>query len=111
MQPSVWFVGTDMRVQLASLRSSTMATGTYLNNSTGVTAKVWRALSTASTADMVYSAALTATTAATGTYGLVVHSTDHQMPRRTVGMVVLTVRSGGFDREWRPVFRVDTGRY
>jgi len=111
MQPSVWFVGTDMRIQLASLRSSTMPSGSYLNGSSGVTAQVWRALSTASTADMVYSAALTATTAGTGTYGLVVQSTDHSMARRTVGMVVLRVRSGGFDREWRPVFRVDTARY
>lgn len=111
MQPSIWFVGTDMRINLSALRSSTMASGTYLTNSTGVTARVWRSLSTASTGDMVFSGTLSPTTAGTGSYGLVVQSTDHAMPRRTVGMVVLKVRTAGFDREWRPVFRVDTGRY
>lgn len=111
MQPSIWFVGTDMRVTLANLRSSTMASGSYLNGSTGVTGKVWRALSTSSTADLVYSGAFTATTDLTGTYGLTVQSTAHQMARRTVGMVITTVRSGGYDREWRSPFRVDYGRY
>lgn len=111
MQPSIWFVGTDMRIQLTALRSSTMASGAYLDGSTGVTAQVWRGLSTASTADLMCSGTLTPSTAGNGAYGLLVQSTAHQLQRRQTGFVLVRVRAGGFDREWRPVFRVDYGRY
>ena len=49
---AVWAVGNDMRVRLDELRSSTMASGSYLNSSTGVTVQIWATDSTASTSNL-----------------------------------------------------------
>jgi len=105
-QAEVWFVNNDMRVRLTGLASSTMASGTYLASSTGVTVEVWDALSTASTADKVVSATNMPYYASGGIYQKVIQSTAHSMTAGQFGMAIVKVRHSGLDGEWRTKFRV-----
>lgn len=111
MRPSVWFDGSDMIVQVDALRSSTMAAGAYLNGSGGVTAAIWSALTTGNAANLQKQGTLVYVSGSNGRYQLVVQTTDHGMARGALGMAVVKVAHGGLNREWRPTFRVDTGRY
>ena len=108
---AAWYEGNDMRVRLDGLQSSTMASGTYLNNSTGVTLDVWKDDSTSSTGNKVITAQnMPYVAGSDGRYDAIAHSTDHSMAKGTVGMVVITVDHAGLDASFRPKFRVDYRR-
>ena len=104
---SAWYDGNDMRVRLDELRSSTMASGTYLDSSTGVTVEVWQADSTASTSNKVQAATnMPYVTASDGRYDVTIQSTGHSMSTGTLGMAIIKVEHSGLTGEWRPEFLV-----
>jgi hypothetical protein len=107
---SAWYHGNDMLVRLAGLKSSTMASGTFLTSSTGVTCDLWGATSTASTGDRKVSGATMTYTGSSGRYEATIQSTQHGMTRGTVGMAIIRVQHGTLTGEWRPHFRVDERR-
>ena len=104
----VWFTGkNDMVVRLDTVRSSTMATGSYLDSSTNIQCDVWSATSTASTANKLVSGRNMAYVSdSNGRYDGTIHSSEHSMTYGTIGMAVITVDHLGLDGEWRPRFRV-----
>lgn len=106
MQARIWFSGNDMLVALREVRSSTMAAGTFLQSSTGITLHLWKSRSTSSTGNFVLSKNVPYA-GSSGWYQTVVQSTDHSMPVGTVGMGRLVLRNSGLDGEWRPFFRVE----
>lgn len=107
---SVWFRGNDMLVRLAKLRSSTMASGTFLTNSGGVTADLWSSRSTADASAYLGSVALTYT-GSSGRYEAILQTADFDLATGTLGMAVVRVAHGALDGEWRPHFRVDERRF
>lgn len=102
-----WYPNNDMRVRLDTLQSSTMASGTYLNGSTNVTAAVWSGRST-STGVLVKSATLTYTTGSNGRYDHIFQSTDTaaKLLNGGRGFVVTSVHHLGLDGEFRQEFIV-----
>ena len=108
-----FFVDNDMTIRLDKLQSSTMASGTYLTASTGVTCTIWKDLSTASTVyiavasqNMPYSTA----SDSTGSYSVVIQSTEHGMSPGIVGFAHIKLEHGDIDGAWRPEFRVEYRR-
>ena len=101
-----FFLGNDMLVRLDLLKSSTMASGTYLNNSGGVSMVLWSALSTADASKFVITKTLTYVTASNGRYQCAVQSTEHSMAKGTQGMAVISVVNGALNGEWRSTFLV-----
>jgi hypothetical protein len=107
----MWFFANDMLLSLASLRTSTMPSTTFLNASTGVLANVWKAITTAaSTNRIVTNRALTYVSGSNGIYRGVVQSTEHSMAVGTVGLSILTVNHLGLNAEWRVPFSVEYRR-
>lgn len=112
-QADIWFRGNDMIVRLSALRSSTMASGTFLQNSTGVTVDIWGADTTASTGNkLITGTNVPYSTAAgsSGRYEVVIQSTAHSLASGTVGFADITVRHSGMDGNWRPRFYVEHRR-
>ena len=103
---AAWFEKNDMRIRLEGLRSSTMAAGTYLNNSGGVTYEVWRRKSTEYLADRVNTGTLVYEVASNGNYQTIVQSSDHSMSTGTAGKVVVRVQHGTLTGRWEPSFLV-----
>jgi hypothetical protein len=108
----VWFHNNDMVIRVSAVRSSTMTSGTFLQNSTGMSVDVWSALTTASTASLVVSALNVPyhTTSSSGRYEVVIQSSAHSMSKGTVGFADITLDHSGLDAEWRPKFRLDYRR-
>lgn len=104
-----WYDGNDMVVELRGLRSSTMASGTFLQNSGGVALSLWTTTSTGTIGNRVHTAAMTYT-GSSGRYRAIVQSTDHDFTHGTVGMALITVAHGALTGEFRPLFRVDKRR-
>lgn len=110
--PSVYWRNNDMLLTLAGLRSSTMASGTYLNSSTRLTVSVWKAGSTQSSTNRLVTAQNVPYTTATtngvkGTYQTVVQSTQAVMTVGTAGMAIFVLNHLGLDGEWRVPFHVE----
>lgn len=110
--PLVWFRNNDILLTLAGLRSSTMASGTYLNSSTRLTVSVWKASSTVASTNRVVNAQnvpyTTGTTnGANGTYQTVVQSTQQTMTAGTPGMAIFVLSHLGLNGEWRVPFHVE----
>jgi hypothetical protein len=97
-----------MLVRVDLLQTSTMASGTYLNNTTGVTVDIWKATSTASTGNKLVSAQnLLYVSASDGRYDATIQSTSvSSMAKGTIGMAVITLVHGTLNAEWRRPFRV-----
>lgn len=109
--PEVWWINNDMLVKLENLRTSTMSTGSYLNNSTNLKVNVWKALSTGTPADRVVTNRLMSYVAATnGNYRTVIQSTDHTMSIGVTGLAIISLAHLGLNAEWRVPFRVDPRR-
>lgn len=108
---NVLFINNDMVAGLSGIRSSTMASTAYLNGSTNVTLNVWKALSTASTANRVVTARNMAYVAGTnGGYQAVIQSTEHTMSVGNRGIAIMTVAHSGLNAEWRVLFPVEERR-
>lgn len=104
-----WPIHNDMLITLSSVRSSTMAAGTYLNNSAGITCDIWKANSTTSTANRVVTArAMTYVAASNGIYRCTIQSTEHTMTTGLHGLAIATLSTGGLNGEWRGHFVVLT---
>lgn len=107
-QPKIWFTGSDMSIRMGGLKTSTMGSTEYLNNSTGMTCDVWKAETTSSTSNLVISSQhLPYLTGSTGRYQIDVQSTAHGMARDTIGFVKYRLHHQTLNREWRVIFRVD----
>lgn len=104
-----WFRGNDMLVELRKLRSSTMAAGSYLTNSGGVSVDVWGATTTENVTDFQVSKAMPYV-GSSGWYRVQIDSTDHSMTQGTNGLAIITVAHGALDGQWRVPFRVDDRR-
>ena len=108
---SAWYDKNDMRIRLDELQTSTMSSTEFLNSSTGVSAVIWGAITTASTANIsVASQNVPYVTGSDGRYDLTIQSSDHSMAVATNGMAVITVAHLTLDGEWRPQFRVQYRR-
>ena len=105
----VWYDGNDMQIEMRSLRSSTMASGTFLQNSGGVTYALWSTSSTGTIANQIQTGSLSYT-GSSGRYRVTVQSTEWNPTHGSVGMVIITVVHGSLNGEWRPTFRVDKRR-
>lgn len=105
----VWFQGNDMIVGLSRFRSSTMASGSFIQNSTGLHYKIWAALTTDSTAQMVTQGNLPYSNSS-GRYQVRVESTVHSMRHGTAGFALITAQHGPLNGEWRPLFLVGLRR-
>lgn len=105
--PEMWYLNNDVVLTLSSLRSSTMASTAYLNSSTNVTVTVWKALSTASTANRVVNArVMSYVTASNGNYRAVVQSTESTgITEGLQGLAIFKVAHQGLNGEWRVPFR------
>lgn len=104
----VWFVNNDMLVRLDTLKSSTMGSTEYVNSSTGVSCHIWKALTTASTANRLTASAvnLPYVAASNGRYQVVAESTAYATITSTVrGMAVISASHAGLNGEWRVQFR------
>lgn len=102
-----WFFGNDMTVTLTGLQSST-DTSSYVNSSTGVSYHVWKAITTASVANRLTTAAvnLPYLSGTNGNYRVVAQSTAFSAITSTVrGMAIVTVNHSGLNGEWRVYFR------
>jgi hypothetical protein len=108
----VWFEANDMIVRVSALRSSTMPSGTYLINSTGMSVDIWSSLSTASTGNRVISALNVPydSASSSGRYQVVIQSTAHSMTRNVVGFADITLNHSGLNGNWKPRLRVDHRR-
>ncbi len=106
---AVWYDGNDMVVELRSLRSSTMSSGTFLQNSGGVSYEVWSTTSTGTIGNRIQTGSMTYT-GSSGRYRAVVQSTGADLTHGSVGMVKIAVEHGGITGEFRPWFRVDKRR-
>jgi len=103
----VWYYQNDMTVTLSGLQSSTN-TSTYITSSTGVTAHIWKTLTTASTANRITTAAvnLAYLSGTNGNYRGIFQSTAYSAITSTVrGMAIITVNHSGLNGEWRVGFR------
>ena len=111
-QPSIWFRGTDMYVQVAGLQTSTMGSTEFLTASTGMTLNVWRGESTSSTGNRL----ITNTNipyhadSSSGRYRVTIQSTAYAFAKGNAGMAVITLSHSALNREWRPLYRVDYSR-
>lgn len=103
----VWYYKNDMTVTLTGLQSST-DTSAYVNSSTGVTAHIWKALTTGSTANRLTTAAvnLSYLAATNGNYRQIFQSTSYTGITSTVrGVAIITVNHSGLNGEWRVALR------
>ena len=108
---NIWFYNNDMMVTLSGLRTSTMASTAYLNNSTNLSVSVWKALTTAASTNRIVNARNMPYVAATnGDYRTVVQSTEHSMAVGTQGLAILTLSHLGVNGEWRTLFPVQPRR-
>jgi len=103
-----WDYHNDMVVTLASLQSSTAAGSSYINSSTGVTAKVWNGLSTGSTGTVLKSLNLPYLAASNGKYQGIVQSTDASWKIGGRGFVQVIVSHSGLNGDFRQHYRVQT---
>lgn len=108
--PGVWFYRNDMALSLSGLQSSTMSSTSYVNNSTNVTASVWRVLTTASSAAVITNRRLVYRAGTNGAYRGIVQSTEHSMSTGTRGLAIISVHHLGIDAEWRVPFLVEPRR-
>ena len=107
MAVQIWQYGNDMLVRLDRLQTSTMSSTQFMNNSTGVTVDVWAATSTGTIANRLFTGNAPFVGGSNGRYEVVTQSTGTVMALGTVGMVVVTLKAGTLDAQWRPQFRVD----
>lgn len=103
-----WDYKNDMVVTLSGLQSSTAASGTYINSSTGVTATIWNGLSTGSTGVALTTLNLPYVAASNGKYLGIVQSTAANWKLGGRGVVQVTVKSGAMDADFRQHYRVQT---
>jgi hypothetical protein len=84
-----------------------MASTAYLNSSTNVTVTVWKALTTASTANRLVNArVMTYETASNGNYRAVVQSTESTaITVGLQGLGIFRVAHQGLNGEWRMPFQ------
>lgn len=101
-----WYVNNDMTLTLSGLRSSTMASGNYLNGSVSVKASIWKAYTTASISDRLYTGlVLGYISGSNGNYRYIAQSTAFSaIHQSTPGMCIITVQDSGLDGEWRVPF-------
>lgn len=103
----IWYTKNDMTVTLTGLQSSTN-TSAYVSSSTGVSCHIWKALSTASTANRLTATAvnLAYVSGTNGNYRGIFQSTSYTGITSTVrGMAIITVAHSGLNGEWRAYFR------
>lgn len=103
-----WNYQNDMLVTLSGLQSSTAAASSYINSSTGVTAKVWNGLSTGSTGTVLKSLNLPYSTGSNGVYRGIVQSTDATWTIGGRGFVQVIVNHSGLNGDFRQHYRVQT---
>ena len=99
-QPFIWLEGNDMVVSLAGLRSSTMASTSFLNSSTGVRVTLYDGPTTGATA-VINNRLLSYVAATNGIYRTVVQSTESTAFRRgDEGLGVFTVNHSGMNAKF-----------
>ena len=105
--PEIWHVNNDVVLTLSGVRSSTMASTAYLTSSTNVKVSVWKALTTASTANRLVNArVMTYVSASNGNYRTVVQSTESTaITDQLQGLAIFTVNHSGLNGEWRMPFQ------
>jgi len=108
MRTSIWYVNNDMLVEASGVRSSTMASTSYLNSSTGMRVNIWET-STASTSTLVINNRLMSyVTASKGAYRTTVQSTEHgSLALADRGIAIFTLNHAGMNAQWRSPFRVE----
>lgn len=99
-QPSIWYEGNDMLVSIAGVRSSTMASTAFLNNSTGLRVTLYDAPTTSGNV-IINNRLLSYVTATNGTYRATVQSTESTAFRRgDEGLGVFTLSHSGMNGKW-----------
>jgi hypothetical protein len=109
-QPYIWFEGNDMLVTLAGLRSSTMASTSYLNSSTGVRVTIYDGPTTGDSV-VINNRNLPYVTATAGTYRGTVQSTESaQLTRGGEGLAVFDVLHSGMNAKFYLAFSAQVRR-
>ena len=105
--PEIWLVNNDNVLTMLGIRSSTMASTAYLNSSTNIKVSVWKALTTASTANrLINQRVMTYIAASNGDYRAVVQSTESTaITDQLQGLAIVTVNHSGLNGEWRMPFQ------
>lgn len=99
-QPFIWLEGNDMVVTIAGIRSSTMASTSYLNASTGVRVTLYDGPTTGATV-VISNRNLPYVSATNGTYRTVIQSTESTAFRRgDEGLGVFTLAHSGMNGKW-----------
>ena len=106
-QPFIYYVNNDMVVRIAGVQSSTMGSTSYVNDSTGLSYHLWKARSTASTANRLTTAAVNipAYSTSTGDYRATIQSTAYSITSTMIGFVQAIIAHGTLNGEWRIPFR------
>lgn len=108
MRTSIWYTGNDMVAEIAGVRSSTMASTSYLNSSTGLRFSVYDGLTTNATV-VVNNQSMSYVAASNGSYRAVVQSTAF-VNQLTVGeraIGIITLNHSGLDGRWKIPIRVE----
>lgn len=114
-QADVFWVDNDMRFTLSGVQSSTAASTSFINSSTGVTLALWKAESTASTTNLITiggaaSVNIPYITASSGDYAVTVESTSVTIAVNDAGVAIFTVSHSGIDGKWYKSWRADYRR-
>jgi len=105
-----WYVNNDMLATLNGLRSSTMASTAYLNNSLSVKLSVWIAATTVDVTKRVLNGvAMTFVTGTNGNYRYAAQSTAFSaFSVGGQGLAIMSVSTGGLNGEWRVPLKAET---
>lgn len=99
-QPYIWYEANDMLLAITGVRSSTMASTSYLNSSTGVTVTLYDGPTTGATALLV-DRVLPYIPATNGTYRAVIQSTESTaLHAGDEGIAVFRVNHSGLNAKW-----------
>ncbi len=103
-----WYIHNDILITLTGLQSSTMGTGSYLNNSPNVTVSVWKSQTTQSSTNRVLNTfAMTYNPGTNGIYRYVAPTTAVPSLQTAAlnGMAIISVNHLGLRGEWRVPFQ------
>lgn len=99
-QPYIWYEANDMLASITGVRSSTMASTSYLNSSTGMRVTIFDGPTTSATA-VVSNRLLAYVSATNGTYRATIQSTEStRLHAGDEGMAVFTLNHSGMNAKW-----------
>lgn len=108
MQTSIWYTGNDMVAEITGVRSSTMASTSYLNSSTGLRVSVYDGLSTSDTV-VVNNRLMSYVAASNGSYRATIQSTEftNSLTVGDRGIGIITLSHSGLNGRWKIPVRVE----